>query len=557
MRRVLFVCFILLAAGVPLDVTHAQTNTAPPTRPRIAVEKTLRKDDRETGEREDKVFDRGRWRSRSEIIREREKKARQKNSEPVKPSVPSPIAAAAVPNKMTSDTAKSSASSREDHSKQALRAKENEAKAYYNLGVKYGRSKRFAEAVEAFQQALRLSPNHADAYFGLGHAYFDLGRWKESVEAYEQVIRLNPKDDEAYSRLGEAYAKLRSQGGLSTQSLNEGAVGVKVSEMRTMPVTSSPNASLDRTAEAATVSSNAAIETNNSTMKGATPATGDLKSNEAAASNKTNNEAYLTATYRVGGGDVLDIRLLNAATNRSTLYTVTEGGLLDYPLVGEPLVVAGMTTDEIAARLTDEFKRRAVHDNPQVDVSVREYASHTIIVSGLVEDPGTKVLRREAIPLYVVIADAQPRPEAARVLILSHKTGQSTVVDLSDRVAMERLVYPGDIVTVQARQQQFFYIGGAVNAPGEKAFNPGITLTQAILAAGGLLHPIDKSAVKTWTRTVMTAGVLKPSEWSTAKIARQNANGLLSTFTFDLKEIMSGKAPDPRLQPGDRIEVVK
>jgi len=37
----------------------------------------------------------------------------------------------------------------------------------------------------------------------------------------------------------------------------------------------------------------------------------------------------LTEIYRVGIGDVLDIHLLNAANNRSTLFTVADSGVID------------------------------------------------------------------------------------------------------------------------------------------------------------------------------------------------------------------------------------
>ncbi|MBV9960234.1 MAG: polysaccharide biosynthesis/export family protein, partial [Acidobacteria bacterium] len=80
-----------------------------------------------------------------------------------------------------------------------------------------------------------------------------------------------------------------------------------------------------------------------------------------------------TSIYRVGVGDVLDIQLLNSPTRESTLYTVLAGGMLEYPLAGEALKVEGLTTDEIKARLAPQIK---IYENPQVAVSVREYASH-------------------------------------------------------------------------------------------------------------------------------------------------------------------------------------
>lgn len=209
------------------------------------------------------------------------------------------------------------------------------------------------------------------------------------------------------------------------------------------------------------------------------------------------------------------------------------GGLLEYPLVGDPLVVAGLTTDEIDAKLTAELKRRAIDPNPQVVVSVREYSSHTVVISGLVAEPGTKLLRREAVPLYVVLAEAQPRPEAGRATVIMRATGQSTTVDLADSAAMNVLVQAGDVVTVTGRLPQFLYIGGRVDAPGQKDFHPGMTLTQAILASGGVTS----------------------ADATRVRISRQGADGRLVSSEFNLIQIMSGEIPDPPLQPGDRVEV--
>lgn len=242
----------------------------------------------------------------------------------------------------------------------------------------------------------------------------------------------------------------------------------------------------------------------------------------------------LTSIYRIGVGDVLDIRLLNQSSQReSTLFTVMTGGILEYPLAGDPLVAEGMTPEELGARLAHELKRRAVYEQPQVVVSVREYSSHAVLVSGLAGDPGTKILRREAIPLYVLIAEAQPKPEAGRALVISHRTGKSASVDLSDAAALNMLVHPGDVVTLATRPREYFYVGGEVNAPGQKDFHAGLTLTQAVLASGGVTRSAGRKV----------------------RVLRQGADGRLVPADYNLREIEEGKVPDPVLQAGDRVEV--
>src|SRR5215510_1576677 len=198
----------------------------------------------------------------------------------------------------------------------------------------------------------------------------------------------------------------------------------------------------------------------------------------------------LTEIYRVGAGDVLDIRLLNSATNKSTLFTVVESGVIDMPVAGGTISVAGLTPEEIQNIIAAELKRRAVEEKAQVSVGVRQYLSHAITVTGLVIHPGTRFLRREMVPLYVVLAESQLRNDGARVVIMRDGT-PSEPHDLNDPATLNLNVQSGDIITVSSRPQEFYYIGGRVNYPGQKEFQSGITLLQAILAAGGTSRPGD------------------------------------------------------------------
>jgi protein involved in polysaccharide export with SLBB domain len=239
-----------------------------------------------------------------------------------------------------------------------------------------------------------------------------------------------------------------------------------------------------------------------------------------------------TQVYRVGPGDVLDIQLADNPGRSSTLFTVLDDGVLEYPLAGNPVVVGGMTTPEIAALLRQRIK---IFDDPKVKVDVRDYASHAVSISGFVAAPGTKILRREAMPLYTMLAEALVLPEAARATIT--REGQAPIiVDLKDTNQAATLVVPGDAIKVSAGPStatEFFFVGGEITSPGQKSFHAGLTLTQAILASGG---------------TTTNAG-------AKVKVSRQGADGRLSTEEFNLRKIQTGKTPDPVLQQGDRIEV--
>ena len=240
-----------------------------------------------------------------------------------------------------------------------------------------------------------------------------------------------------------------------------------------------------------------------------------------------------TAVYHVGIGDVLDIRLANLPTRESTLFTVLKNGLLEHPLLNGPISVAGMTTEEIANLLSNEIK---VIRAARVSVMVRDYASHTVLVSGLVDSPGRKVLRREAMPLYAVLAEALPRVEATVATV--SRGGKTEMVALNNEQQMGMLVMSGDVIKVSGSVNSvkgFVYIGGDVTSPGEKEFREGMTLTQALISAGGIPR----------------------SGKTTVKVARRDSAGFLKGNEFNVQSIRDGKTQDPLLQAGDRIEVTR
>jgi len=239
-----------------------------------------------------------------------------------------------------------------------------------------------------------------------------------------------------------------------------------------------------------------------------------------------------TQIYRVGPGDVLDIQLADNPGRNSTLFTVLDDGVLEYPLAGNSMVVGGMTTAEIASLLKQRIK---IFDNPQVKVDVRDYLSHAVSISGFVTAPGTKLLRREAMPLYTMLAEALVLPEAARATI-TREGAAPIVVDLKDANQSATLVVPGDVIKVSGMPPapaEFYFVGGEISSPGQKAFHAGLTLTQAILASGGT----------------------KASAGARVRVSRQGADGRLTSEEFNLRKIQTGKDPDPVLQKDDRIEV--
>lgn len=456
-------------------------------------------------------------------------------------------------------TSGAKANTKANDSQQSLNATSTDsavaAQRFNDSGLMLYEEGNYEEAATAFRQALKLTPQNAEAHYGLGITQYSLKAFKDSLESLKQAIRYKPDWPEAHFRLGlvsyvlgqkkqatEEYNKLLKLNSPLANSLYRVIREDDPKSNLTPPPAREegsviPVSSAVRESEPSSGNDVSQPSGNGSAISDQASGASETVSNPANSSVSTpppTANIPLTDIYRVGVGDVLDIRLLNSASNRSTLYTVMPGGLIDLPVAGGAIVVAGLTTDEIQQRISSELQRRAVQDGTRIAVGIREYASHSVIVTGLVNHPGPKFLRREAVPLYVLMAEVQLRLDAGRITVMRGGSTAQTV-DLSDPTALNFLVQAGDVITVSARPQEFYYVGGRINYPGQKVFQPGITLLQAILAAGGVSRENDHKV----------------------QISREAAAGRLTTIRYSLKDIKAGKIPDPKLQAGDRVEVVK
>ena len=126
---------------------------------------------------------------------------------------------------------------------------------------------------------------------------------------------------------------------------------------------------------------------------------------------------YSPESYKVGSGDVLFIYVYGeterlsaalakgAAINPIFEKIVRDDGTIFYPNAGI-LEVAGKTVEEIRLTLTDKLSN--VLNNPQVDVSVADFKSQKIVLSGNFAKNGTVPVTSVPMTLSEVVANANP-----------------------------------------------------------------------------------------------------------------------------------------------------
>lgn len=267
------------------------------------------------------------------------------------------------------------------------------------------------------------------------------------------------------------------------------------------------------------------------------PAT-DLRPSIAQATYKIAKAAEIrslppTEVYKIGVGDVLFVSLRNSSQG-SGYFTVRADGTIDYPLAGDNVVVADLTTDLAEDNISGGIK---VFADPQVEVKVRQFGSHKITVSGMVENAGEKNLQREAMPLFTIRAEAVVNQKASRVTITRGPQQKAETYDLRDTKTDDVLVYAGNTLdfsseTGSANAVGSFFISGEIVSSGQKDLTNGLTLYQAVIVSGGTKGDPKKAVIR-----------------------RKNEKGMFTVLEHNLRNIKDGKSMDPFLAPGDVIEI--
>lgn len=204
--------------------------------------------------------------------------------------------------------------------------------------------------------------------------------------------------------------------------------------------------------------------------------------------------------YVIGAGDVLEIQVWdNDDLNRK--IEVSQEGDFTFPFIGKVkasgLTVFGLET-QLKQRLADGYLVR-----PHVTVAVAEHKSRIVYVLGQVQKPGTYPLTRKT-HLLEIISEAGGftdragrtvtivRPSSSRrsdgpTPIHDAKENEIITVDLDQLTASAAtgryLVSNGDSIYVSEAPR--VYVTGKVQQPGEFRWEKGLTVSQAIILAGG------------------------------------------------------------------------
>jgi polysaccharide biosynthesis/export protein len=260
--------------------------------------------------------------------------------------------------------------------------------------------------------------------------------------------------------------------------------------------------------------------------------------------------------YRIGPGDVLDVRVFNRPQLSRDAVRVDGRGTIRMPLIDEDIPAACRTESELAQDIATRYLKYQRH--PHVDVFVKEFNSQPVAVIGAVNQPGRFQLQRRVRLLELMAFAGGPSERAGGRIQIVRTSGVATcessleahpaadgesqgggliALDMNATLRGDEgsnpYMMPGDVVSVPEAEQAF--VVGNVLRPSAVSLKEPVTVSRAIAMAGG---------------------VMPDSKLDKVRIVRQEPRGgSKSEFFVDIKAIDKWQAEDVRLQPGDIVEV--
>ena len=236
---------------------------------------------------------------------------------------------------------------------------------------------------------------------------------------------------------------------------------------------------------------------------------------------KVNSQIVAEDEYIIGPGDMLAINFWQKPEFNVDVR-VTASGSVEIPLIGT-LKVAGLTPAQLRDTIEGRISLLDVKVT-QVSVSVKEFGSKVVYVTGGVVTPGKYYF--EVIPnVWQIILEAGGPLATAQLdkvaIVHSGGSNEGQIAYLNVSKALESgdtdsfpQIYPGDTihiptidpdnqmatVTSPLQQSGVVYIWGAIRNPGIYNIQENMDLMEAIVLAGGPTETADLKRVRLYFR---------------------------------------------------------
>jgi polysaccharide export outer membrane protein len=251
----------------------------------------------------------------------------------------------------------------------------------------------------------------------------------------------------------------------------------------------------------------------------------------------------VSAEYKIGPKDLLEITVLGVQEISKLVVRVSEESRITLPLLGE-VEVGNLSKFEVEKKLTALAGEKIVL-KPQVTVHILEYRSRRVSVVGAVEKPGPfELLGRQTVLAAISEAGGLTRDAGEDIIIIRQlPEGDSTSIRISidglfvkGDPKLNVLLEAGDVINVPVDKAVPIYVFGQVRNPGALQVRSSSlpTLTQAIAQAGGFTDRANRKKVQ---------------------IRRKDASGREIEIFVNVRNILKGKIKDIPLKINDTVYV--
>src|SRR6266852_449178 len=127
-----------------------------------------------------------------------------------------------------------------------------------------------------------------------------------------------------------------------------------------------------------------------------------------------NGPAQPDERYRIGPGDVLDIRIFNRPNLSRDAVRVEGSGIIRMPLIEGEIQAACKTEGELAKEIASRYLK--YYRNPQVDVFIKEYHAREVALIGAVSEQGRYQLSRRMRLLELLTYAKGPSDKAGETI---------------------------------------------------------------------------------------------------------------------------------------------
>ena len=247
-----------------------------------------------------------------------------------------------------------------------------------------------------------------------------------------------------------------------------------------------------------------------------------------------------TERYRIGIGDVIEIRVYNRPQLSREAVRVEGNGMIRMPLIDGDIQAACKTEGELAKEISTRYAR--YYKNLPVDVFIKEYHAREVALIGAVNEQGRYQMQRHIRLLELLTFAKGPSDKAGQTInivrgprtdMCSESTSAANQeglisLPLNDTLRGEGSANPyveaGDIITIPEAEQVF--VVGNVYSPKSLPLKETLTVSRAIAMAGGPLRDSKTDKVRVVRRSTGAAG---PSEMyvNLTAIARKKEDDLV------------------------------